>query len=66
MNHQTIPYPCFPGTQVPLACFFIHLQQGYTVAEFLHDFPSVHKEQVDYFLEIMIDEMKRPVSVFPE
>ncbi|PHN07781.1 DUF433 domain-containing protein [Flavilitoribacter nigricans] len=63
---KTSKYLCFPGTQVPLACFLIHLQQGYTVTEFLQDFPSVQKEQVDYFLEILIEEMKKPDSVLSE
>ncbi|MCB0630830.1 MAG: DUF433 domain-containing protein [Lewinella sp.] len=57
MNHPTHhltsspSHPLFPGTDVPLACLFIHLQQGYTIPQFLQDFPAVSKEQVQDLLE---------------
>jgi uncharacterized protein (DUF433 family) len=33
--------PCFAGTRVPVSSLFDHLKKGYTVAEFLADFPTV-------------------------
>jgi len=43
--------PCFAGTRVPVSSLFDHLQKGYTVAEFLADFPSVRVVQVQAVLE---------------
>lgn len=37
---------CFAGTRVTVETFFDHLEAGYTVAEFLKQFPSVRHEQV--------------------
>lgn len=44
--------PCFAGTRVPVASLFDHLQRGYTVEQFLADFPTVGREQVDAVLEL--------------
>jgi uncharacterized protein (DUF433 family) len=43
--------PCFAGTRVPVSSLFDHLQKGYTVEEFLADFPSVQAAQVQAVLE---------------
>ena len=43
--------PCFRGTRVPISTLFDHLQQGYTLEEFLADFPTVTREQADALLE---------------
>ena len=43
--------PVFCGTRVPVRNLFECLEGGYTVSEFLDDFPSVSKEQVLEFLE---------------
>jgi uncharacterized protein (DUF433 family) len=43
--------PCFSGTRVPVASLFDHLKQGVTVDEFLDDFPTVRREQVDALLD---------------
>lgn len=44
--------PCFTGTRVPVTSLFDHLQKGYTVDQFLQDFPTVTREQADTVLEI--------------
>jgi uncharacterized protein (DUF433 family) len=43
--------PCFTGTRVPVASLFDHIKRGYTVEEFLEDFPTVAREQIDDVLE---------------
>jgi len=44
--------PCFRGTRVPVASLFDHLEQGYTLDEFLEDFPTVKREQAISVLEL--------------
>lgn len=44
--------PVFVGTRVPVASLFDWLEGGYTLDEFLEDFPSVKKAQVLAALEI--------------
>jgi len=44
--------PVFKGTSVPIETLFDHLENGISVEEFLLDFPSVTKEQVNEVLEI--------------
>lgn len=38
--------PVFTDTRVPVKNLFDYLKAGDTLEEFLHDFPSVKKEQV--------------------
>lgn len=38
--------PCFAGTRVTASTFFDHIEGGYTVDEFLEQFPTVGREQV--------------------
>lgn len=45
--------PVFTGTRVPVKNLFDYLRGGDTIAEFLHDFPSVKKEQVSGLLQIV-------------
>ena len=42
--------PVFMGTRVPVKNFFDYIEEGETIAEFLEDFPSVKKEQVEKLL----------------
>lgn len=56
---QNIPYPCFPDSDVPIACFFIHLEQGYTMAQFLQDFPTIEEQQVLDLLNQVIEVLKK-------
>ncbi len=44
--------PVFAGTRVPVKNLFDYLRGGDTLAEFLHDFPSVSSEQVDLLLQM--------------
>ncbi len=43
--------PCFAGTRVPVRSLFDHLKLGYSVGEFLEQFPTVKREQVDELLD---------------
>ena len=43
--------PVFEGTRVPVRNLLDCLEGGYTIDEFLEDFPTVKKEQVIGFLE---------------
>jgi uncharacterized protein (DUF433 family) len=43
--------PVFVGTRVPVQILVDHLVSGSTVDEFLDDFPSVRREQVNAFME---------------
>jgi uncharacterized protein (DUF433 family) len=45
--------PVFAGTRVPVKNLFDYLRGGDSIAEFLHDFPSVSREQVDFLLHMM-------------
>ena len=42
---------CFAGTRVAVQSLFDHLETGYTVDEFLEEFPTVHRDQVLGLLE---------------
>ncbi|MCW5924992.1 MAG: DUF433 domain-containing protein [Saprospiraceae bacterium] len=44
--------PVFWGTRVPLKNLFDYLEEGETVEEFLQDFPSVTREQVERVLTL--------------
>jgi uncharacterized protein (DUF433 family) len=43
--------PCFAGTRVPARSLFDHLKLGYTVAQFLEQFPTVKQSQVEALLD---------------
>ena len=43
--------PCFAGTRVTVQSLFDHLEAGYTVNEYLAEFPTVKREQVIGLLE---------------
>ena len=44
--------PVFVGTRVPIKNLFDYLEEGETIAEFLEDFPTVKKGQVERILKI--------------
>lgn len=44
--------PVFRGTRVPIKNLFDYLEEGETVEEFLEDFPSVTREQVERVLTL--------------
>ena len=45
--------PVFMGTRVPIKNLFDYLEDGETIVEFLDDFPTVKKEQIDSVLLIL-------------
>jgi uncharacterized protein (DUF433 family) len=55
--------PCFRGTRVTVQTFFDHLESGYTIAEFLEQFPSVRREQITGLLGAMRETSHRMAEV---
>ena len=51
--------PCFAGTRVPVSSLFDHLQRSYTIAQFIDDFPTVTREQIDAVLEMAKSDVPR-------
>ena len=47
--------PCFRGTRVPVRLLHDDLKSGYTVEEFLAGCPTVTREQVERYLELVPD-----------
>ncbi len=50
--------PVFEGTRVPIKNLFDCLEKGYSVGEFLEDFPSVSAAQVSQLLREVERELK--------
>ena len=44
--------PCFTGTRVPVRSLIDYLEGGYTLDEFLDDFPTVTREVALAYLEL--------------
>jgi uncharacterized protein (DUF433 family) len=42
---------CFAGTRVPLTVFLDNLKEGESIPDFLENYPSVTREQVEAVLE---------------
>ncbi|MGN6367212.1 MAG: DUF433 domain-containing protein [Phycisphaerae bacterium] len=42
--------PCFAGTRVPIKSFFDHLKLDYTIDEFIEQFPTVERAQIEQLL----------------
>ena len=55
--------PCFAGTRVPVEVLFDHLEQGYTVDEFLTDFPTVTRDQAIAVLELAKTDLSQPSRI---
>lgn len=49
--------PVFVGTRVPVRSLFDYIEGGETLDEFLHQFPSVKREQAIAALEIACDSL---------
>jgi uncharacterized protein (DUF433 family) len=47
--------PCFRGTRVPVRLLLDDLKSGYTVEQFLSGCPTVTREQVERYLELVQD-----------
>jgi uncharacterized protein (DUF433 family) len=48
--------PCFAGTRVAVRTLFDHLQAGYSIEQFLEQFPTVRREQVIRLMEMLRDD----------
>lgn len=48
--------PCFAGTRVAVRTLFDHLQAGYSIEQFLEQFPTVRREQVLRLIEMLRDD----------
>lgn len=51
--------PCFAGTRVAVQTLFDHLEAGYSIDQFLEQFPSVQREQVARLLAILREDSTR-------
>jgi uncharacterized protein (DUF433 family) len=47
--------PCFRGTRVPVRLLVGEIKSGYTVEDFLAGRPTVTREQVERYLELVQD-----------
>ena len=51
--------PCFAGTRVAARTLFEHIEAGYTIEEFLEQFPTVRREQVVGLLQVLREGVER-------
>jgi uncharacterized protein (DUF433 family) len=51
--------PCFSGTRVLVQTLFDHLEAGYSIDEFLTQFPTVKREQITQLFCILRDDVQR-------
>jgi uncharacterized protein (DUF433 family) len=49
----------FKGTRVPVSAFFENVAEGMSVEEFLHNFPTVERDQVAALLELAAEDVQR-------
>ena len=56
---EPIVTPCFAGTRVAVGTFFDHIEAGYTIDEFLEQFPTVGREQVVRLLGLLREDAAR-------
>jgi len=52
--------PVFKGTRVPVSTFFEYLENGYSLNEFLEDFPTVTKKQAVAVIERFKNQLLQP------
>jgi uncharacterized protein (DUF433 family) len=45
--------PVFNGTRVPIQSLFWHIEEGISIEDFLDDFPSVSRDQIDALLALV-------------
>jgi len=57
--------PCFAGTRVAVRTLFDHLEAGYSVDEFLEQFPTVQHEQVVGLLEQLKPQAEESAVAIP-
>jgi uncharacterized protein (DUF433 family) len=51
--------PCFVGTRVTVKTFFDHLRAGYSINDFLSQFPTVRPDVIQEFLTTLSDHSSR-------
>jgi uncharacterized protein (DUF433 family) len=51
--------PCFAGTRVPVRSLFDHLKLGYSLDQFLEQFPTVKKSQAQALLDEAWNQIER-------
>ncbi len=49
----------FKGTRVPVEAFFENLAGGMSVEEFLENFPTVDRQQVESLLHLVSEDLKQ-------
>jgi uncharacterized protein (DUF433 family) len=54
--------PCFKGTRVPVQALIDHLEEDFTIEDFLKGFPSVARSQVVQFIDLAKDNLLACVS----
>ncbi|MBL8233580.1 MAG: DUF433 domain-containing protein [Bryobacterales bacterium] len=54
--------PCFQGTRVPFKSLIDYLEGGYSLDEFLRQFPSVSREQAVQALEEAKDSLLAKIT----
>jgi len=52
---------CFTGSRVAVRTLFDHLEAGYTIEQFLAEFPTVSREQVHGLLDFLRNDVERAV-----
>lgn len=53
---------CFAGTRVGVSQLLGYFRDGYTIDEFLNDYPTVKKEQAQFALERIDNEYTRAIE----
>ena len=53
---------CFAGTRVGVSQLLGYLRDGYTIDDFLSDFPTVKKDQVQFAIEQIDNEYVRAIE----
>jgi uncharacterized protein (DUF433 family) len=57
--------PCFRGTRVPVSSLLDHLEQGFTIDEFISDFPTVTHDQAIAALELAKASLREHAQPLP-
>jgi uncharacterized protein (DUF433 family) len=55
--------PCFAGTRVAVRTLFDHIEVGYSLDEFLAEFPTVQREQAIALLEQVKHQAERSAVI---
>ena len=57
--------PCFAGTRVAVRTLFDHLEAGYSIEQFLAEFPTVQRDQVITLLRDIKAEVEQSATAGP-